>query len=67
MALLEESEARLVFRETITFASEIQCVDHGFVELTDQSENELVFRWYYADSNNEQGTLGAIGSVAKIQ
>ncbi|MBV1882982.1 MAG: hypothetical protein KUG82_15190 [Pseudomonadales bacterium] len=64
--LLEESEAQLVFRETITFGIS-GCVNQGFVELTDQSEDELIYRWYYPGGNNEQGLLGAIGSVTKVQ
>ena len=64
LALLEETDAQLVFRETITFGIG-GCVDQGFVELTDQSANELVYRWYYPDNNNGQGILGAVGTVTK--
>ena len=64
LSLLQETDAQLLFRESITFGIGA-CVDRGFVELTDQSENELIFRWYYPDSNNGQGTLGAIGSVRR--
>ena len=65
LALLEESEAQLIFRETITFGT--GCVDQGFVELTDQSENELIYRWFYPDANNEKGELGAVGSLIKVE
>lgn len=64
--LLNESEAQLIFRETITFGLP-GCVDRGFVELTDQTENTLVYRWYYPNDVDEQGELGAIGSVTKME
>lgn len=63
LTLLSATDAQLIFREKITFGG--GCVDNGFVELTDQSSNELVYRWYYPDQNNEQGELGAVGSVMK--
>jgi hypothetical protein len=65
LTLLEESDAQLLFRETITFGT--GCVDQGFVELTDQSENELVYRYYWPGGGEEMGELGAIGSVTKVE
>ncbi len=64
LTLVEESEAQLLFKEKITFGNGA-CIDLGFVELTDQSENELVYRWYRSDSNGEKGVLFAVGSVSK--
>ncbi len=66
LTLLSSSAAQLLFRETITFGIDI-CLDQGFVELTDQSDGELVFRYYYPDAGNNQGALGAIGTVARVQ
>lgn len=63
LTLLTESDAQLLFREKITYGT--SCFDNGFVELTDQSANELVFRWYFPDLNDEKGDLGAIGSVTR--
>ena len=65
LTLLEDSDAQLLFKETITFGS--RCVDQGFVELTDQSENELVYRYYWPGIGEEMGALGAVGSVTKVQ
>lgn len=66
LTLLEESEAQLLFRETITFGIGI-CVDQGFVELTDQSANELVYRYYWPDDSDQSGEVAAIGSVTKVE
>ena len=66
LTLLEESDAQLLFKETITFGNNF-CVDQGFVELTDQSANELVYRYYWPGSGDQLGELGAIGSVTKTQ
>ncbi len=66
LTLLEESDAQLLFRETITYGLNI-CIDQGFVELTDQSANELVYRYYFPNGTNEPTDLSAIGSVTKTQ
>lgn len=66
LTLLEETDSQLLLREKITFGLG-SCLDNGFVELTDQSESELVYRWYHPDSNDQKGELGAIGSVTKVQ
>lgn len=66
LTLVEESEAQLLFKETLTFGFHI-CGDLGFVELTDQSENELVYRYYWPDRNGQKGELGAVGSVTKTE
>jgi len=65
LTLLEESDAQLLFKETITFGS--GCANLGFVELTDQSENELVYRYYWHGNGDEKGELGAVGSVTKSE
>lgn len=62
LTLLEESDAQLLFRETITYGK-FTCVDQGFVELTDQSNTELVYRYYWPGVGDELGELGAVGSV----
>ncbi|MBL3591736.1 MAG: hypothetical protein JMN24_18440 [gamma proteobacterium endosymbiont of Lamellibrachia anaximandri] len=62
LSLLEESEAQLLFWEDITYGP---CLD-GYMELTDQSATELVYRWYYPEAGNQIGELGAIGSVTRI-
>ena len=65
--LIEETEAQLSFRETITFGNNM-CVDQGLVELTDQSENELVYRYYFPDgAGGFQDEVGAIGNLARTQ
>lgn len=66
LTLLEESDAQLLFRETITFGIGT-CVDQGFVELTDQSANELVYRYYWPSGSEQLGELGAVGSVTKTE
>ncbi|MET0050177.1 MAG: hypothetical protein ABW095_03735 [Candidatus Thiodiazotropha sp.] len=66
LTLLEETDAQLLFRETITFGNDI-CYDQGFVELTDQSQTELVYRWYFDGNGDEKGELHAVGSVHKTQ
>ena len=63
LTLLEESEAQLLFWEDITYGG---CLD-GYMELTDQSATELVYRWYYPAANNQKGELGAIGSVTRVE
>jgi len=62
LTLLTETDTQLIFREKITFGG---CVDNGFVELTDESSNKLIYRWYYPDANNKQGRLGATGSMTR--
>lgn len=67
LTLLQETEAQLLFKETITFGLE-NCVDQGFVELTDQSSNELVYRYYWPGNGGDQlGELAAVGSVTKAE
>lgn len=69
LTLLEETDAQLLFRETITSQPEntyCQCYDQGFVELTDNDTSSLIYRWYYPDSNDNKGELGAVGTVSKI-
>ena len=64
--MVEEQPAQLLFRETITFdAGEIICYDQGFVELTDETANTLVYRWYFRGSANSVGELGAIGNLTR--
>lgn len=63
LSLLEESEAQLLFWEDITYGP---CLD-GYMELTDQSATELVYRWYYPGAGNQIGELGAIGSVTRTE
>jgi hypothetical protein len=66
LTLVEEQPAQLLFRETITFdAGEIICYDQGFVELTDETANTLVYRWYFRGSANSVGELGAIGNLTR--
>ena len=65
--LIEETEAQLSFRETITFGNNI-CADQGLVELTDQSENELIYRYYFADgAGGFQDEVSAIGNLTRTQ
>jgi len=65
--LLEETDAQLSFRETITFGNS-GCVDQGRIELTDQSENELVYRYYFSDGTGGfQDDVGAIGNLTRTQ
>lgn len=66
LTLLEESEAQLLFKETITFGLQT-CVNQGFVELTDQSGNELIYRYYWPGIGEQMGELGAIGSVTRTE
>jgi hypothetical protein len=65
LTLLEESDAQLVFRETITFGQNT-CCDQGIVELTDQSANELVYRWDADDATVPANCSYAVGSVTKV-
>jgi len=66
LTLLQETDAQLLFKETLTFGFS-RCVNNGFVELTDKSSNELVYRYYWPGSGDEMGELGAIGSVTKVK
>ncbi len=68
LTLIEESDTQLLFKETITFGVS-SCVDQGYVELTDQSESELVFRYYWpitSEGQDPRGSLGAVGTLIKI-
>lgn len=69
LTLLEETDAQLLFREDITYGmltdTECGCIDNGFVELTDQDADSLVYRWYHPDENDEKGELDAIGTVTR--
>jgi hypothetical protein len=64
LTLLEESDAQLQFRETITFGQNV-CCDQGIVELTDQSENELVYKWFTDELSDACGE--AVGSLTKVE
>ncbi|MES9944007.1 MAG: hypothetical protein ABW080_03495 [Candidatus Thiodiazotropha sp.] len=64
LTLMEESDAQLQFRETITFGTNV-CCDQGIVELTDQSENELVYRWF-TDELSDPCDI-AVGSLTKVE
>jgi hypothetical protein len=61
----EESDAQLTFRESITFGS--GCCDQGIVELTDQSANELIYRWHADETTMPAGCTIAVGSVRKVE
>lgn len=63
LTLLEETETQLFFKETITFGT--NCVDQGFVELTDKSSNELTFHYYWPGVGEETGKLGAVGTLTR--
>ncbi|MEJ2612980.1 MAG: hypothetical protein P8179_23705 [Candidatus Thiodiazotropha sp.] len=65
LTLLEESDAQLTFRETITFGE--GCCDQGIVELTDQSANELVYRWHADEITTPAVCDIAVGSVTKVE
>jgi hypothetical protein len=71
LTLLVEEDAQLLFREDITYgmltATECGCIDNGFVELTDQNDDSLIYRWYYPDEDSNQGDLGAIGTVTRSE
>lgn len=65
LSLIEETESQLLFQETITFGLS-RCVNLGYVELTDQSANELVYRYYWpTQDDDKRQDLGAVGSVTK--
>ncbi len=63
LTLREEFDSQLLFWEDITYGP---CLD-GYMELTDQSASELIYRWYYPDANSQLGELGAIGSVTRTE
>ncbi|MEJ2621572.1 MAG: hypothetical protein P8163_15295 [Candidatus Thiodiazotropha sp.] len=65
LTLLEESDAQLQFRETITYGT--GCCDQGILELTDQSENELVYRWESDEMTTPANCTYAVGSVTKVE
>lgn len=71
LTLLEEEDARLLFREDITYGmvtdTECGCCDLGFVELIDQDADSLIYRWYNHDENDNQGELLAIGTVYRSE
>jgi len=68
LELLEETDAQLLFKETIHVGGGVSgCVDQGFVELTDQSENQLVYRYYWPSGGDEVGSLGAVGTLTKVE
>jgi hypothetical protein len=66
LTLLEESDARLQFRETITYGIDV-CCDQGIVELIDQSANELVYRWEADEMTSPVNCSYAVGSVTKVE
>ncbi|MES9991847.1 MAG: hypothetical protein ABW098_07830 [Candidatus Thiodiazotropha sp.] len=66
LTLMEESDAQLQFRETITFGTGY-CCDQGIVELTDQSETELVYRWFADENTIPVNCDIAVGSVTKVE
>lgn len=63
--LIEETEAQLIFEERITFGRQT-CVNEGIVELTDQSENELVFR-YWEGLDLDFGAPSAVGNLTRVE
>lgn len=64
LTLLEESENRLLFYRTIT-ENFNGCRINGYIELTDLSENELEYRFYWPDGRNEQGELAGVGTLRR--
>ncbi|NAS14334.1 hypothetical protein [Poritiphilus flavus] len=64
LTLLEEGDGVLLFRETITFNT--VCADQGFVELIETSATTMDYNYYWPNASNEQGELGATGSVTKV-
>jgi hypothetical protein len=69
LALISETDNQLLFKETITYGH--GCVNKGYVELTDQSVNELAYRWYQPISGEftsvDSLKIGAIGTVRKTE
>ncbi|GLR69442.1 PKD domain-containing protein [Agaribacter marinus] len=67
LTLIEETESQLLFHETITFGLS-RCVNLGYVELTDQSANELIYRYYWpTNDDDKRQDLGAVGTVTKLR
>ncbi|MEW8374214.1 MAG: hypothetical protein AB2722_09930 [Candidatus Thiodiazotropha sp.] len=66
LTLLQESDAQLQFRETITFGA-THCCDQGIVELTDQSATELVYRWHADETTVPPNCDIAVGSLTKVE
>ena len=64
LTLLEEREGYLLFRETITFNT--VCADQGFVELITTGANSLDYNYYFPNTSNELGMLGATGQLTKV-
>ena len=66
LTLLENSETRLLFKETITFGRH-SCVDQGFVALVDRTATELTYLYYWPHPTEESSEfiLGATGTVTK--
>ncbi len=64
LTLMQESDAQLLFRESITFGRGV-CCDQGIVELTDQSANGLVYRWY-TDELSDPCDI-AVGSLTRVE
>ncbi|MFS4448382.1 hypothetical protein [Maribacter sp. 2307UL18-2] len=65
LTLLEETDASLLFRETITFNT--VCADQGFIELLEISADEMKYNYYFPNASNEKGDLGATGTVKKTK
>lgn len=66
LTIVEESDAQILFWEDITNEEETCCID-GFVELTDQSIDSLIYRWYFQDEYGGKGELGAVGTVTRSE
>jgi hypothetical protein len=66
LTLISKTETQLLFRETITLNTEV-CLDQGFVELIETSETTMDYNYFYPNSTNEKGELGAFGSVTKVE
>jgi hypothetical protein len=63
LTLLEEREGYLLFRETITFNT--ICADQGFIELVETGANSFDYNYYFPNTSNIMGLLGATGQITK--
>lgn len=64
LQLLEEKEGYLLFRETIT--QNTVCADQGFIELVETTATSMDYNYYWPNSENQLGELGATGAVNKV-
>ena len=65
LLLVEQSPTRLLFKENITHGGQ-NCPSGGLIELSDQPDASLAFRYYYPLEGNRLGALGATGTIKRI-